>query len=63
MSKFRVKIVQVFRVEREAIIEVEAATYDEALAKVDDGEVDKPEWSAWKDDWQLQNEDVSKIDV
>ncbi|AMK23247.1 hypothetical protein GG804_02000 [Sphingomonas histidinilytica] len=56
MATFKVRIVQIFRVEREVVMDVIAASEDEACELVDTGEADKPEWDAWKDHWTLEGE-------
>jgi len=64
MSKFQVKVTQVFRVEKTFVMEVEAPSEDEAVRLVDEREVDVPTadddvdclWGAG--DWSLQNETV-----
>lgn len=58
MALHNIVVTQVFRVERQVAIAVEAPTAEEAADMVDSGEVDKPEWSAWRDDWVLQSEEV-----
>jgi len=61
-SKYPVKIVQVFRVEREITVEVTAKDHDSAVELIAAAGVHVPEFEdyRWSDGWDLQNEVVSK---
>ena len=58
MQSFKVKVVQIFRVEREIIIDVMAVSSEAACELVDTGDVDKPDPSVWSDHWALEGEAV-----
>ncbi|AOH85575.1 hypothetical protein AWL63_18180 [Sphingomonas panacis] len=58
MASFKIKVVQIFRVEREVIMDVMAASEETACELMDTGEVDKPDPRAWKDHWTLESEMV-----
>lgn len=58
MQSFKVKVVQIFRVEREVTMDVMAVSSEVACELVDTGDVDKPDRSAWNDHWTLESEAV-----
>ena len=59
--KFKLKITQVYRVEREIVVDVEADDLESAIESVASGAVDTPDFKdpRWKDGWDLRNEDVA----
>lgn len=61
MSSFKIRVIQVFRVETEIVMEVEAESQEHAVERVDLGEVDKPDHFQWKQDWNLLNEEVRPV--
>lgn len=56
--KHAIRVIQTYRLEREAVIEVEAASPDEAAELVGIGEVDLPAFDdpVWKESRTLENE-------
>ena len=59
MTMFAVKVTQVFRVEREIIVEVDADDEDEARESIDE----VPNWDddRWEEEWDLQNEEYEIV--
>jgi len=60
MTIFRVRVTQVFRVEKWIVMEVEAATREEALEKFEEGESPCSSLPGWQASWDLQNEEVAE---
>lgn len=58
--KVMLRVTQVFRVEREILIEMDAEDELAAVEQVQSGETDIPEFDdpRWRTGWELQNEDV-----
>lgn len=58
--KHRIRVIQVYRLEREAVIEVEATSAFEAAELVGLGEVDLPPYRdpVWKESRSLENEET-----
>jgi hypothetical protein len=64
MEKFRIKVIQVFQVETETVVEVEAPDGDTAFDMVADGSVDLPpaDSPAWKvRSKSLENEEYEPV--
>lgn len=59
MAVHNILVTQVFRVERQVAVAVEAPTAEEAAELIDNGTIDKPEWDAWRDEWRLESEEVT----
>ena len=57
--KYKIEIVQTYRVTRKITVEVEADYGFEATEKLQSGEVDVPSFDdpAWVADWNLMNEE------
>ena len=57
--KHKIRVIQVYRVEREAVIEIEASSAHEAVELADIGEVDLPSYDdrVWKESRTLENEE------
>lgn len=62
MSTHPVRIVQVFRVEREIVIDVEAASKDDAVEYQMEEDAPPSSDPRWKSEWTLQSEDVLPAD-
>lgn len=58
--KVSLRVVQVFRVEREILIEVDAEDDLAAVEQVQNGATDIPEFDdpRWRAGWELHNEEV-----
>lgn len=58
--KIKVRVTQVFRVEREILIEVDAEDELSAVEQVQSGETDIPAFDdpRWRTGWELQNEEA-----
>lgn len=63
MSRHRIRIVQVYRVERAIEIDVEADDLDWAIERMASGDEDMPHHDdpRWLSGWDLQNEDVIAV--
>jgi hypothetical protein len=59
--KFSVQIVQVYRLERECFIQIEAPTRLEAVRMLAEGEYDNPAYgdAGWAETQTLENEEAS----
>lgn len=57
---FKLRVIQVFRVERAIRIEVDAENEDTAIELATIGEIDLPDFDdpRWRTSWVLENEDV-----
>lgn len=58
MPKFRVKVTQVYRVEKWITVDVEADTADDAIETYASGDAPSSSLPGWEDHWSLQNEVV-----
>lgn len=58
--KHRVRIMQVFKVFKSIVVEVEAADMASAVRLLSDGELTGPDFDHkdWEHTWDLQNEEV-----
>ena len=58
--KVKVRVTQVFRVEREILIDVDAGDRLAAVEQILSGETDIPEFDdpRWRTGWELQSEDA-----
>jgi hypothetical protein len=61
MAKFNVRVRQVYRVEREIIVTIEADTPEEALE--DQAANESPDFNHpdWRTGWELENEEVHPL--
>ena len=60
MPKFKIRITQVYRVEKSITVEVEAESREVVAARVDDGDYEAPCSSlpGWQDYWELMDEEA-----
>ncbi|MCK9549516.1 hypothetical protein [Aquamicrobium sp.] len=58
MPKFRVRVTQVYRVEKWITVDVEADNADDAIEIYASGDAPCSSRSGWEDRWELQNEVV-----
>ncbi len=58
--KVKLRMTQVFRVERNIVMEVDAPDAPDAVERFYDGEIDTPNFNdpRWRTRWDLENEDV-----
>ena len=58
--KVKVRVTQVFRVEREILIDVDAEDEPAAVEQILNGETDTPAFGdpRWRTQWNLQNEEA-----
>lgn len=58
--KVSLRVIQVFRVEREILIEVDAEDELAAVEQIQSGATDTPEFDdpRWRTSWDMQNEEV-----
>ena len=63
MAEFKVRVTQVFRVERSIVVTVEADNLAQALDQ--QGDADAPAFGdpGWEANWDLQNEEVNDAAV
>jgi hypothetical protein len=63
MTKFPVKITQVFKTTRKTVVWVEADDPESALEEVQSGSFDTPpfEHPDWRTGWELENEEMETI--
>ncbi len=58
MTTYPIKIIQVFRVEREIIVDVEAESEDDAVELQQEEDAPSVDDPGWKSPWTLENEEV-----
>lgn len=60
MGTFKVEVTHIGRYERRVVVEVEAESLDEAVERVESGDVDAPAFDdpRWTTGYDIQNEQV-----
>lgn len=60
MPMFKVKVTQVYRVEKFITVEVEAATIEDAIELMENSDAPCSSLGGWNDHWDLQNDEIAK---
>lgn len=63
MTAHDIRIVQVFRVEREIVMAVEAVDCQAAIDQQSEGDAPDFHDQRWKETWALESEDVAAADL
>lgn len=63
MTPHQVRIVQVFRVEREIIVAVDAPDIQTTIDIQEEREVSGFDDPGWRSSWTLENEEISQVAV